>query len=43
MGWALPYELSLAFPYVLALVALATLRGRAVSPEALGQRVVPMR
>jgi ABC-type uncharacterized transport system permease subunit len=43
MGWALPYQLSLAFPYVLALIALATLRGRAVSPEALGQRVAHVR
>jgi ABC-type uncharacterized transport system permease subunit len=39
MGWDLPYELSLAFPYALTLVALATLRGRVVAPAALGQRV----
>ena len=38
-GWALPYELSLAFPYILALVALAVLRGRAASPEALGRQI----
>ena len=39
MGWAVPYQLSLAFPYVLTLVALAGVRGRAASPAALGQRV----
>ena len=39
MGWDLPYELSLAFPYALTLAALALLRGRAVSPAALGQRL----
>jgi simple sugar transport system permease protein len=36
MGWNLPYELSLAFPYILTLAALAVVRGRAVSPAGLG-------
>jgi ABC-type uncharacterized transport system permease subunit len=40
MGWAMPYQLSLAFPYVLTLVALAGVRGRAAAPDALGQRIV---
>jgi general nucleoside transport system permease protein len=38
MGWNLPYKLPLAFPYVLTLVALASVRGRAAAPAALGQR-----
>lgn len=37
-GWNLPYEVALAFPYLLTLVALAGMRGRAVAPAALGQR-----
>jgi ABC-type uncharacterized transport system permease subunit len=36
-GWAMPYQLPLAFPYVLTLVLLATARGRAASPAALGK------
>jgi ABC-type uncharacterized transport system permease subunit len=38
MGWNLPYQVPLAFPYVLTLVALASVRGRAAAPAALGQR-----
>lgn len=37
MSWSVPYELSVALPYVLALVALATLRGRGVAPAMLGK------
>lgn len=37
-GWAMPYQLPLAFPYVLTLVLLATARGRASAPAALGKR-----
>jgi simple sugar transport system permease protein len=37
-GWAMPYQLPLAFPYVLTLVLLATARGRAAAPAALGKR-----
>jgi ABC-type uncharacterized transport system permease subunit len=37
-GWGLPYELALAFPYLLTLVALAAARGRSAAPAALGQR-----
>lgn len=36
MGWALPYQLFLAFPYVLTLVLLATARGRGAPPAGLG-------
>lgn len=38
MGWGLPYQLFLALPYVLTLVALAASRGRGRGPQALGQR-----
>ena len=36
-AWELPYQLSLAFPFVITLAALATLRGRAAAPAALGK------
>ena len=41
MGWTLPYQLFLAFPYLLTLVALAGATGRARPPAALG-RTAPM-
>ncbi|MFN2565273.1 MAG: ABC transporter permease [Gemmatimonadaceae bacterium] len=37
MGWALPYQLFLALPYALTLVALARIGGRAAAPAALGR------
>lgn len=37
LGLALPYQLFLAMPYVLTLVLLATLRGRATAPAHLGR------
>jgi simple sugar transport system permease protein len=40
MGWALPYQLFLALPYVLTLVVLAGASRRAAAPSALGRRVV---
>jgi general nucleoside transport system permease protein len=36
-GWAMPYEVPLAFPYVLTLVLLASARTRTAAPAALGQ------
>jgi simple sugar transport system permease protein len=37
MGWAVPYQLFLALPYVLTLVVLAGATGRAAAPAALGR------
>lgn len=37
-GSSLPYEVALAFPYLLTLVALASMRGRSIAPAALGQQ-----
>ncbi len=37
-GWTMPYQLPLAFPYVLTLVLLASSRARAAAPAALGQQ-----
>jgi general nucleoside transport system permease protein len=38
MGWTVPYQLFLALPYLLTLIALATARGRTLAPAALGRR-----
>ena len=38
MGWTVPYQLFLALPYVLTLVGLTGVGGRALAPAALGQR-----
>lgn len=38
MGWQLPYQLFLALPYLLTLVVLASVSGRAAAPAALGRR-----
>lgn len=40
MGWALPYQLFLALPYLLTLVVLAGASRRAAAPAALGRRVL---
>ena len=37
LDWGVPYQLFLAFPYVLTLVLLASLRGRAAAPASLGR------
>jgi general nucleoside transport system permease protein len=37
-GWSMPYQLPLAFPYVLTLVLLASARARVAAPAALGRR-----
>lgn len=36
-GWAIPYQLPLAFPYLLTLVLLASARARTAAPAALGR------
>ena len=38
MGWDIPYQLVLATPYILTLLALAGFAGRAAAPAALGRR-----
>jgi ABC-type uncharacterized transport system permease subunit len=38
-GWAVPYQLPLAFPYILTLLLLANARARTAAPAALGQRL----
>jgi simple sugar transport system permease protein len=40
MGWALPYQLFLAMPYVLTLVVLAGASRRSAAPAALGRRAL---
>ena len=37
MGWSVPYQMFLALPYVIALVALAAARRRRLAPGALGR------
>jgi len=39
-GWSMPYQLPLAFPYLLTLVLLATSRARTAAPAALGKRLL---
>jgi simple sugar transport system permease protein len=36
-GWQMPYQVPLAFPYVLTLVLLASVRARTAAPAALGR------
>jgi simple sugar transport system permease protein len=43
MGWAVPYQLFLALPYVLTLAALAGAGRRNASPAALGRRELSLR
>jgi simple sugar transport system permease protein len=43
LGSTVPYQLFLAFPYLLTLVALATARGQASAPAALGQKPIDTR
>ena len=38
MGWNIPYQAFLALPYVLTLLGLAVIAGRAVAPAELGAR-----
>jgi simple sugar transport system permease protein len=38
MGWIAPYQLFLAVPYLVTLIALATLASRHAAPAALGRR-----
>ena len=37
MGWALPYQVFLALPYVLTLLGLAGIAGRSIAPASLGR------
>lgn len=37
MGWAMPYQLFLALPYILTLIALTPVGPRALAPAALGR------